>query len=301
VSQNPKFSSNPVLRPRRKFDLGLKISKSKEFTTPQSTTDINLEGNYNNNNDSVITSIVQDNNIQLNESTPTESAFDTGEPGDVTTYSPLKTPVTEIPFIPTVPPSKRVGKFPFSFKGPLKPKLLSFTIEKYKKKKSGHRFSTKVKKQVSDKLKELRGLKKTSTFENNANPESIKSKQKDSKSVKVAKVDFEEKSPEVGAFKDQVDLNDKTVLSRRKLKHGRKSYGSKVNLFSNQSFKKLSFLSPTPSSKILPSTITTLTKTSPTHSVINGDFKDDNSFQSNIKVVFCSLKLLYSAIIYVNI
>ena len=284
LSTNPKIPPNPILRPRRK--LGLKLFQVKDTTTSQPTTDVNTESVIDNSDGStIIPSTAQhDEDVQLNETIPTP--IDIEETGKVATSSPVQSPVTETTFIPTVPPKKRgrIPKFPFSFKGPLKPKLLSFTIEKYKKKKSPHKFSTKVKKQVSDKLKELRGLNKNGTVENT--PALHEKTQKHTKGTKETQNDLKQKSTEVETIKEEVEPEDNNVLSRKRLKHNRKSYGSKVNLFNKKGFKKLSFPSLSQSPKTLITTTDPSTSTIPTPFEANHDFKDDNRFESNNKVVF---------------
>ena len=287
-SKPPKL--NPVIRPRRKFEIGLKSLKSKELTTTQSTTvaDSNATSSTFIGN-SPVSSTAKPNNNYSNEATTNTEASDSDNK-DLRTSS--IEPITS--FIPTPPPLKRVGKFPFSFKGPLKPKLLSFSIEKYKKKKSSHKFSTKVKKQLSDKIKALRGLTRNSTGTSNANPLTSESKPVTINIPKVEGEDLDGTSLKITATTESVKAGkpfDRSLLLRNKFKKGRKSFGSKVNLFSKKSLNNFSFLAPTKSSKILPTTNTfTLTNTTPAaYSVTNNDeLRDETS--SHSKVVFFSLK-----------
>ena len=134
-------ASNPVLRPRRKFELGAKLPRPKSPSTSQPTTisDDN-KSDVTRNSDTTEASKEQNVNNGTDENEVKSITSDQGK--DLSTPSSIDQ-VTS--FIPTPPPPKRGGIFPFSFKGPLKPKLLSFSVEKYKKKKkSNHKFSTKV-------------------------------------------------------------------------------------------------------------------------------------------------------------
>ena len=141
-----KSQINPVLRPRRKLQLGLKLPNLKDLAAPKSTTvDIDLEENNSSTNlDTQTSSTTVSLNANSEASKATTKATAANKTEDLTTLTTLKQTTT---FIPTPTPPKKVGKFPFSFKGPLKPKLLSFSIDKYKsnkKKNKKNKFSTKV-------------------------------------------------------------------------------------------------------------------------------------------------------------
>ena len=282
VAGNQIPASNPVLRPRRKFELGAKLPRPKSPSTSQPTTisDDN-KSNVTRNSDTTEASKEQNVNNGTDENEVKSITSDQGK--DLSTPSSIDQ-VTS--FIPTPPPPKRGGIFPFSFKGPLKPKLLSFSVEKYKKKKkSNHKFSTKVKKQLSDKLKELRGLKKNKAAESVTIPTPANDLENN---ISVAKTDVVLGTSEVYTTTEPNKSIGSSLLLRNKLKKGRKSFGSKVNLFSKAGLKKFPFLTPTKPSKIVPSTSTiSFAKPNPTQSKTNGDLKDEKRFLSrNTKVVF---------------
>jgi hypothetical protein len=178
--------------------------------------------------------------------------------------------------------------------------LLSFSIEKYKnnkKKKSSHKFSTKVKKQLSDKIKELRGLKKSKVADapdgdNPATSESKPIQANVSSDAKTASNKVESTSTEAPTTTDQTKIVkpfDRSALLRNKLKKGRKSFGSKVNnLFAKKNLKKFSLFAPTKAPKINPSTNTLSLTNTPLHPNTQVGLKDETS--SHDKVVFFLMK-----------
>ena len=277
-SEITKNIPSPNLRPRRKFDLGIKLSKLT--TTPSSTeSEKSIIDNSTIGEQSTPETVVNDEVIkESNDEASIRgrndiSATDTASLEQVT------------PFIPTPTPPKRAGKFPFSFNGPLKPRLLKFSIEKYKKKKSPPKFSTKVKKQLSDKLKELRGLNKPEKLSNNLAGQLSESREngnivKDNTPKNIIDVSQD-------AFKETlgVKTNTKSIPLRNKFKKNRLSFGSKKNLFSKGGATKLSPFAPTKPSKILP-TPRSLVKanTTPSHPEPNVDKDYQHKLQSNNKV-----------------
>ena len=297
----PKKKSpiNPVLRPRRKLQLGLKLSSLKDLTKTKST--IVDDGLKENNAITNLASLApSDVSSDVNNDTniATTKASTLNNTQDLTTVTTSKQTTS---FMPTPPPTRKgKGKFPFSFKGPLKPKLLSFSIEKYKnnkKKKSSHKFSTKVKKQLSDKLKELRGFNKSKVADapngdDAATSESKPIKTNVSTDANIASNKLGPTSTEAFTATEQtkiVNPFDRSNLLRNKLKKGRKSFGSKVNnLFAKKSLKKFSLFAPTKAPKINPSTNTLSLTTTPLHPNTQVGLQDEKS--SHDKVVFFILK-----------
>ena len=229
------------MRPRRKFELGSKIIKpkgseriateGKNNTTPSSTT------------------------LTVPSVTPNTEAFESEEVGDSTTTA-IPSPTTEIPFIPTARTAttthvvKGSSKFkvPFSFKGPLKPKLVSFSIEKPKKKKSPPKFATKVNKQISDKLKELRGFNKDTAESTTLTtaPKNLQNKQvtanlKDGLTKEDTTAKANQLEHKVENQSKETRIQSKKELLKQKLKLGRKLFGSKVK-FLKAGYKKTSAL-----------------------------------------------------------